>query len=213
MNSSNLTYHGPEGITVPSKDKQVLLVVEYPLFPTHIKLSDKQRAKKKIVRDYDKDTNTVTETEVVTNAGKVGKPRWEKINGQKIYDNTWSPHVRGKVIEEMHDFLQKALTKFKNPMLEGELRLCLSVYTVRNYNTVRMLDGKYTKVNEKEYAKWDLFNLFTILWIKTFEDSLTICKIIADDSVDFLRSTGETEVFFVKTMEERKLIFTVYKHA
>jgi len=173
--------------------------LEFPEFPTHVKLTERRRVKGKR-----------GEKSVMIN-----KPRFLKINGQGIYNRTFEKFAQAKMISFMKQWLKDSIER--NPdykkipgILELNYPLSLSceVHSPINYGNykIKAEAEELLKPKSNSASKWDLLN-FGWIWIKCFEDFLTENKFITDDSIEFLQSTGSLSWKNTPDINNRKLIF------
>ena len=132
---------------------------------------------------------------------KTGKPRMWTVNGQSIYNASMNFIVRAKITEYFHKYLSKYIkeqitsmqikhiTANVGPDKPHKLAISLDIYEV-----------KRTRIP-------DVGNLW--LWLKWFEDALQECRVIPDDNPDHVIESGRKTYHWVKTDEERKLVFTI----
>lgn len=154
----------------------------------------------------------VTIPEFMTHANK-SKNKYLKINGQRLYSGL-NPHVRSSIVKQMHDYVRcyiKDQLKGKNLKSLGLLRIRLEFHAPINYGDVRMYKGevKWKEPKTDYLAEWDVDNMW--IWGKIFNDTLTEEGFINDDSVSYVKASGEVMHVPVKTFDERKLIFVISK--
>ena len=138
---------------------------------------------------------------LVKKSRKTGKSRMWTVNGQSIYNASMHFTMRAKVTEYFHKYLSKYIKEQVTPIhikqintnvgkdLPHKLAISLDIYEV-----------KRSKIP-------DVGNLW--LWLKWFEDALQECGVIPDDSPDYVIESGRKTYHWVKTSEERKLVFTI----
>lgn len=107
-----------------------------------------------------------TSQRVIKNKIAQGTPKDIKINFQKIWNNEVSDHTRNKIALEMKESYQEALSKVI-PIAEG--------FPLLTHFTVYSNDEGQ-----------DVDNL-TMLYVKTFHDSLVGAGIIPDDKLEYLK--------------------------
>jgi hypothetical protein len=117
-------------------------------------------------------------------------------------------------VKEMHDYVKPFIMKgLKGASLDAlhPLRIRLEVHAPVNYGDVRRIKGevRWKEPAEDYVASWDADNLW--IWGKTFNDTLTENGFIEDDSVSFVRASGEVKFVPTKTFDERKLVFIISK--
>lgn len=151
-------------------------------------------------------------TRVIINSKKVGTPRFIRINAQDFYAGFASPHMRGKVINEIKHNMLPYLRDL--PVIDSAsypIRIELEIVDcVKNY-TDRATEGAGTR--------WDLDNR-AYPYFKSFLDLLVTGTIgetryfepkLIDD--DRLHVTGSGGALFtpVENFEDRMLRFHIYK--
>lgn len=188
--------------------RQVLAVIEIPEYITHVKLSSARKTvyyniygkrkppksllkkdKYKITKDgylIDKDTGL----KIVANYRSVGKPKFEKINGQDFYSGFGSPFTRNTMVKEIKAFFSKHV-KDLPPIVQFPIQFECELHTT--------IDN----------ADWDLDNLW--IYTKCFQDVLVEHKIIPDDNIQFVTKPAAPEFFPIKDTKNRKLVYTIYK--
>jgi len=180
-------------------------------FPTHIKVSDKRKAK---VVDG-----------VLKNPSTAGKPKYQKLNFQGLYSGNIHPHTRSKLVAKMHRYINIQIRNHLPIKIDPEKPLVLrgKMYVPKNYGKVSVRGGVLTwKPPKASYEEeWDVLNA-SVFWIKAFEDSVSrpeedkngviIRKaIIPDDSARFLSGTGEMRRRYIDDLADRKIIFELYE--
>ena len=185
--------------------KKEVLRIEIPEFITHVKLSNKRRAKyytkgKKIPTKYTTSEYTynkegilihkVTRLPIISNPRSVGTPRIKKINGQDIYRGNNDPHVRSKMVSSMKEFFSNEVRKRKvQPIpldhypLEMELEMHLP-----NAGEAFDIDN----------AGW--------LYVKVIQDVLTTTRVIRNDVAILLPKSGGVQYVPLDEGEQRKLV-------
>lgn len=149
---------------------------------------------------------------VIINDKKVGTPSIMRINAQDFYAGFASPHMRGKIINEIKFNMLPHLKDL--PVIDNAsypIRIELEIVDcVKNY-TDRAAEGSGTRwdLDNRAYPYFksflDLLVTGSIGDVKYFEPKLT------DD--DRLHVTGSGGALFtpVENFEERKLRFHIYK--
>ena len=180
--------------------------IEVPQFITHVKLSNKRRAKyfmkgsevpKRYMNyRYNKKNQLVDpfNEPVVKNIRSVGTPNFKKINGQEFYKGVGNPIIRAKMIKEMKTFFRKFI-KTASP-------LGLNDYPVKVSIDLYLPLGK---------MDFDIDNLSWV-YIKAISDVLVDCGIVFNDTVEYIINTGECRYFPVDEIEQRKMIINIYKN-
>jgi len=124
-----------------------LLYVEIPNYITHVKLSNRRRAKyyttkSKIPKKY-KNYKFNTENflidklgnKIISNPKVVGTPNMKKINGQDFYRGGNNPIIRSKIVLKMKSFWTDKLKKCKKINInQYPLKLSLDFYVPENEN-------------------------------------------------------------------------------
>ena len=173
--------------------------MEFPEFPTHVKVTERRRVKPK----------------GQTKSILVDKPRFVKINGQGIYNRTFNKFAQAKMVSFIKVWLKETMER--NPdykkipsLLKANYPLCLSceVHSPINYGNykIKAESGELLKPKSDTASKWDLLN-FGWIWVKCFEDFLTENKLIQDDSIEFIQSTCNLQWVNTPSISNRKLIF------
>lgn len=190
-------------------------------FPMWIPLSKAQKAKKVPTVGVDKDGKKIVTGYTVTNSKKVGKPKYEKINFQKLYSGTWNYHTRAKIIEDLSKIFSyklkeafKDYPKYKFQVKDGEkVNLHIEYHNIINQANVRLVGDTYKyniyDGNDVKSTRWDLTNA-TVLWLKIIEDCLVKEGILSDDNVNIITSHTITYVQ-VDRLDERKMVITLIK--
>lgn len=173
--------------------------------PQYIQLSAKQKPKyyyadKAIPKSFrnrfdigvkdNKLYNTITNEFLVKNVKLVGKPRLEKINGQKIYNGKFSKFTRAKVVKKLHEFYTELLR-------DVDIK-----YNILSIHYIRFgdIESAHTQDNTQ---------LFFLL-IKCFEDTLTELGIIQSDHPKYARKSS---IEFHHSEElDNKLIVILKEH-
>jgi len=182
-------------------------------FPTHVKLSDKRRAKK------DKEGN-------ITNPRAAGTPKFQKINFQYLYDGSAHGTTRQKMIKHMHHYINKQIRNVDTIDMDANKPLVIRgmLYAPINFGSVRTQNGNVIIKDPPEgyVPNWDMINFGTI-WVKAFEDCIsgdemdskgeTIIRprIIPDDHCGYVSGTGEMRVRFIEKFSQRKIVFNIYQ--
>lgn len=110
--------------------------------------------------------NLATMEKVVANPIAQGTPKWIRVNFQLIWNNQVSEHTRNKIALELKE------------SYKGELAKILPITTGFPLKTHFIVHSK----NEQQ----DVDNL-TILYVKTFHDTLVDTGIIPDDTLAYLK--------------------------
>lgn len=110
--------------------------------------------------------NLLTNERVIANPKAVGTPKTIKINFQMLWNNAVSTHTRNKVALQLKESYEPELLKIK-PILGGFP--LLTSFTIHSRNEEQDVDN------------------LTILYIKTFHDTLTAMGIIPDDTLSYIK--------------------------
>jgi hypothetical protein len=188
--------------------RRLLQEITIPNYITHVMLSKKRKivyynikGKRKPPQKYLKDKLYIIDNKgflryrptgefVVANKRTAGTPKYQKINGQDFYSGFGSPFIRNTMVTEIKRSLlpyAKRVPKIVEFPIQFEMEL-------------------YTTIDE---GNWDLDNLW--IYSKCFQDVLVQAGIIPDDNIQFITKPAAPEFFPVKTPEERKIIFKIYK--
>lgn len=150
-------------------------------FPTHVKLAEKGK--------------------------KSGKARYIKISTQSIYNGKMQTFTRAKVIKVLKECIRKAIADSHSipKSIKGDINLSMELHSPLRFPENRMMNDILTYPIEGT-PKWDVDN-FSYIWIKAFQDTLTDIKLIPDDSVNYIKSTGkatfvEDEDIYIKFIIE-----------
>lgn len=132
---------------------------------------------------------------------RTGKPKMWTVNGQAIYNASMHFTTRAKVTEYFHKYLSKYI---KEQISESQKRMIASnVGKDLPHKLAISLDIYEVKRGQLP----DIGNLW--IWLKWFEDALQECGIIEDDDPDHVIESGRKTYHWVKTEEERKLVFKI----
>jgi hypothetical protein len=127
------------------------------------------------------------------NTKSVGKENIWVLNGQALYNATIDYRMRRNVAEYYHNYFSKYIKQQLKPIIlikEKEfLSISCDIYEIKR----KMMP--------------DISNMW--LLEKFFEDALQECKIIPDDSPDYVLESGRKKYHWVSSKEERKLIFNI----
>lgn len=180
----------------------IKITINLPI--THVELSKKRKAKyykqgvkipKRFTKEKgyyfgpDKILRDSEGNKVIANPRSVGKPRLWKINGQALYSGNLHPLARKKITPYMKKYLGTYLDR---------------VQTIIDYP----IQIRAIRHEVPGTMRWDIDNQNWI-WMKWFQDALVDKGIIPDDNVEYIRRTGDTEVIFVDSEEDRKLTFII----
>ena len=125
---------------------------------------------------------------IIANPLVAGKPKYWTINGQRIYDGSLHYTARSKVARWMHVYLGEYIEQL--PVIEIPKGCYLRVW-VDMYKPVGILN-------------WDCDNQWP--WTKWFLDTLVEKGKIPEDSVEYVRSSGQLTYI---PSEDRKLVFNI----
>ena len=182
-------------------------------FPTHVAISQSQKPKYR--------------NGIVINPKRVGKPKYQKISFQGLYNGSMHPNVRQKVMKTIHEYINRCIRN--SPPIEGlgfdkSLVIRGMLYVPVNFGTVKMINDEINHHpihHDEDYEpNWDILNAGT-LWTKAFEDCLkkpdaedvasrSRGAVIPEDNVKYLSGSGEMRVRFVDTFAERRIVFNLY---
>ena len=140
--------------------------------------------------EYDKGNYLVDQSKnrVIANPLAAGTPKYWTVNGQRIYDGSLHYTARSKVARWMHEYL-------------GEYIDQLPVIEIPSGCYVRVWLDLY-KPGDK--LNWDCDNLWP--WTKWFLDTLVEKGKIPEDSVEYVRSSGQITY---TPSDDRKLVFNI----
>ncbi len=172
--------------------------IEVPEFITHIKVSERRRAKYKPSGE-------------IANPRAVGTPRYEKINSQKIYSGNMTPMLRQKVVKSMKLFLADHVMK-ETPLTNFPVVIRGEAHVPENYGDVRASKGEihFPLLLDTYIANWDIDNL-GYLWCKCFNDCLVEYSILPDDNIRYVKGSGEMMYMGVDDFDKRKLVFNIFE--
>jgi len=137
---------------------------------------------------------------------KISKNKSMKLGYNKIYAGI-NHFVREKTVRQIHEFVEAHVPiGLELPVPVGTH---LRIYVPINYGNVRMVKGNITwkPPHDRYKPNWDLDNL-AFIWLKSLNDGLVKAGILPDDTVEYLNSTAYS-VHFVKTFEQRKLVYEI----
>lgn len=208
-------------------NNKLLLVIEIPLYPQRIKLSngtvkgkpytkaDLRRLPKTYTKERgyyfnglgilkDKEGNTVYK-----NSKTVGKGNYETLSGNKLSSGYGDPHMRARIV--------KALKDFYRPFVRALSPISLEEFPIR------LEWDLYATVSP---CNFDLSNFW--FYYKYFEDVLFEKEdprykdlperhrrywtpIIPDDSIRYVTQPGNNpRLFPIENSDDRKFIFRIY---
>jgi len=156
--------------------------------------------------------------EFITHIPK-SKNKYIKINGQRIYSGL-NHHLRSLLVRRIHNYLKPYIvSQLKDKEVLKDLfplKISLDFIAPINYGSVQMRknkNNKYTlrwKPPEKDYIPgWDADNQW--IWGKCFNDVLKELGYIKDDTVEYIKSSGEVNFIECENFKDRKLIFKLTK--
>lgn len=128
---------------------------------------------------------------------------------QSIYNSNLNRFSRNIVMTNLHDYLISQIKPFKSAFLKKgiayPIKIKIVVHTVINHGSISMRNGKLCwKFPKKTYIpNWDIENLASI-WVKAFNDSLVILKMIPDDNINYVNNV-EYKFEKVEDLKDRKL--------
>lgn len=132
------------------------------------------------------------EERFIKNTKTVGTPNLWILNGQDLYNATLNWRMRQTVAKYYHEYF----TTFIKDQLKP----------------IQIPHGKFLSISCDIYeVKRLIMPDVSNMWLleKFFEDALQECKIIPDDSPDYVRESGRKRYHWVSSPEQRKLIFTI----
>lgn len=130
-----------------------------------------------------------------------GKPKMWTVNGQAIYNATMHYRTRATVTEYFHKYLSSYI---KNQVKPDQIAM---INQLVNKESTQKLSISLDIYEIKRGKLPDVGNLW--LWIKWFEDALQDCRVIPDDSPDYVIESGRKTYHWVQTESDRKLVFTI----
>lgn len=160
--------------------------------------------------------------EYKTDRGKKpkGSINTTKINGQNFYNGKIAKHNRNIVMQELHNLYYTGLVGHKNKLKKAidtllPLNISMDWYTIPNHETIKVVKSKLlagvVDPNVTYNPPFDCINQFP--YFKAFEDTLVSnLKVIPDDSVKYVSSTGKITFHPVDDFSKRKLVFTITGH-
>lgn len=128
----------------------------------------------------------------IKNPNKQGKPNVWVLNGQDLYSAVLNWRLRKQVAEYYHNYFKK--------------------YILQQLKPIKIPKGKYLSISCDIYEiKRGNMPDVSNMWLleKFFEDALQEGGIIEDDCSDIVIESGRKRYHWVKTPEERKLIFNI----
>lgn len=142
-------------------------------------------SKKKETRLYDTSTNEF----VIKNSRTAGKEKWLVINGQKYYNGVYRDYEKGKILNELNRFYSSFLEAL-NPITQYPLHIeyIFDVY----------LDED-TDLDNHGFP-----------YYKGFQDCLTKCGVIFNDSNRFIKSFKVEHNQLLHPESENTLIVKIY---
>lgn len=141
---------------------------------------------------------------VIANPRTAGKPKFEKLAGNKFSSGYLNPAFRSQLVSAIKDFFR--------PIIRAQVNHSLPL----DLFPLRVEWDVYTSVDNPNF---DLSNFW--FYYKYFEDTLTevvnprtdekLVAIIPDDSIKFITHSPAPRLFPVKTKEEWKFEFRFYQ--
>jgi hypothetical protein len=128
----------------------------------------------------------------IKNTKKAGKPNIWILNGQDLYNAMLNWRLRKTVAKYFHEYFAGYIEKQLKPIeipTGKHLSISCDIYEIKRGNMP------------------DVSNMW--LLEKFFEDALQECKIIPEDSPDYVIESGRKRYRWVKDPKKRKLIFTI----
>lgn len=185
-------------------ERSLICKIEVPLYPTHIELSKKRRAKyyvkgkgkKKIPKKYanlkfNKKGILVHKdgTPVIANPKSVGTPNLKKINGQEIYSGM-PAYTRAKIVDSLKKYFKKCI-KGTDPIEEFPVQLEMELH------------------DEIGAGNWDLDNLW--IYNKCFQDALVDSGILPDDHIRYISKPAAPMFIPIPDTKYRKMVWRIYR--
>lgn len=118
---------------------------------------------------------------VVKNPLVAGTARWEIINGQSMYNGTYHPHTRDKIMKVIHDYM---LTFLQGVTQISTFPLIIEGYMFDKGRSCEISKGKGWDVGNRQFP-----------YNKAFEDMLQHAGIIHQD--DFEHIIGPPRLIFI----------------
>lgn len=143
--------------------------------------------KKKEVRLFDVSLNEY----VIKNSRVAGKEKLLVINGQKYYNGVYKDYEKGKILDELNRFYTSFL-EGSRPITEYPLHI---EYTFEVY-----LDDK-TDLDNHAFP-----------YYKGFQDCLTKCKVITNDTNQYIKSFSVNHQQLLHPDSENILIVKIYAY-
>lgn len=140
------------------------------------------------------------------------KTKYRKVNGQSLYVGM-NHFMRAKIMSQLHTYLSQFIDD--KWVLAPPVEIRLEFHVPINYGTVKLMKDKNLgyhtlrwKAPPEGYApNWDADNQW--IWTKAFNDTLVKQGVIPDDSVQYIKASGEVRFVEVETIQERKLVFVI----
>lgn len=153
--------------------------------------------------------NSQTREYVIKNPQTAGTPNWEVINGQKMYNNLYHPHVRNKIMEVIHNYMISFLQGLK-PI--EDYPITITGFMFDKGRTCDISKGKMWDVGNRQFP-----------YNKAFEDVAQKVGLIKQD--DFEHIIAPTALVFKnldndslpkqywrsETQNCRTLVYQIYK--
>jgi hypothetical protein len=134
------------------------------------------------------------------------KPRFVKINSNKLYSNTLPFRWRAQIKSELSLFVRSKLKKRKTPFKTKELRFALFAPESLGCITLARMGDSPEKIDALKYRRWDLTN-FAFLWQKIIEDELVAQNWLEDDDVRNVKKIAWE--YFPSPFQNRKITVTL----
>lgn len=164
--------------------KKVIQAIHYPLFPTHLPYTKNKKAPDKYI----------------------------KINGQRIYSGLHHTQ-RAPLMNNMHRWYKENYAwETMKCIIDYPVGIGLIFKVPINYDYVSRRNGKIIWKPPKEGFEpgWDVGN-YGWIYSKGFLDTLHLMGKIVDDNVKYVNIEGPFKALFCNTLEERELIFIIFK--
>jgi hypothetical protein len=187
----------------------LLLTIYIPGYPVEVKVSEsirpkyyvkgRDRAPMKFQPDpvYDKKGRLVdpaTGVVVIKNKSKAGKPRYERISGNRLSSDS-NKYRKNKIVGALKEFYMKHLLQV-SPIQEFPIRVTWDLFTTVNR------------------PNFDLSNYW--FYYKYFEDCLrdrrgSLPPIIPDDNIKYITQPASPLLHPIDNFEERGFVFKFYR--
>lgn len=164
-------------------------------------IKDKSRIPKKYMNDkyiWDSKghlTHKETGVKVVKNSRTAGKPRYQRVNGQDIYNGNTFRQGRARLAKLIHEKFTPYLREIE-PLLD-----------IKNYPL-----GLYLNFYVHDKAKENIDNDNKWIWEKCIQDTLTQLGIIPDDN-PYIIWENIKRTILISFEKEEKIVIEIYGYA